>query len=220
MSIPITYLINDAALLIGDPNKTRVTLDEWVLFFNQAARALCEKADVYQLCSKFDLSTERRFAYPTEMTQATRIAVTETPDDEATFKYLKEKFEDEWRAETDGHYPSETVPTHYFAERSGFYLLPRALVAIPEALEITYFGIPDRVTDSTAAYPLPESTQDYVIRRMVIASKLARNRVAEANADFELWNADVEGLQVRIEDPSNDRRSSLQPRRRPYAGMR
>lgn len=221
MSLPISYLVDDAARKVGDPNKTRITPDDWVLFYNQSARELCEKADVLQFCAKFDLTTERRFPYPDEMTQATRISVTETPDDPDSYHYLTEKFEDEWRAETNRRYPSATTPEHYFAEVGGFYLLPRATALIASGMEITYFGIPDRIFDlSIATYQLPHMTQDYVIRRMVVYGKTARNRLVEADSELKQWYADLEGLQDRMEDRANDRRSSIAPRRNRYAGMR
>lgn len=221
MSLPVSYLVDDAALKIGDPNKTRVSPSEWALFYNQSARELCEKADVLQYRSTFNLTTEALYPYPDEMTTMARLEVTETPSDADSYRIVNEKFEDEFRALTSNRYPTATIPDFYFADRIGFYLIPRPEATIAEGGRITYFGLPDRIFDvTTATYQLPEFTQDYVLRRMVVYGKTARHRIDEANAELQQWYADVEGLQDKVEDRSNDRRSSLRPRRSPYAGMR
>src|SRR3989304_4791231 len=156
MSLPVSYLVDDAALKIGDPKKTRVTNPEWTLFYNQSARERVEKADVMQYRATFNLTTEELYPYPAEMTQMARLEATETPSDKFSFREVTEKFEDEFRQMTSGRYPDSTIPEHYFADKTGFYLIPRPTAFIAAAGRITYFGLPDRIFDATVAiFPLP-----------------------------------------------------------------
>lgn len=220
MSLLVSNLVNDAAVKIGDPNQVRVRSSDWLLFYNQSVRELCEKADVMQYRADFNLGTQALYPYPDEMTTMARLEVTETPSDADSWRIVTEKFEDEFRAMTTTRYPVGSLPDHYFADKVGFYLIPRPAVAIVGGGRTTYFGLADRITDTaTATYQLPEFTQDYVVRRMTIYGKMARHRITEANAELEQWFADVEGLMDKMEDRSKDRRSSLAPRRNRYAGM-
>jgi hypothetical protein len=221
MPLPVDFLVGDAALKIGDPSRTRVQNPDWVLFYNQSARELCQKADVLRCRGVFDLSTEDAYPYPSDMTQMTGIEVTETPADPDSWRWLDESFEDEFRSEVDGHYPSATLPERYFADKTWFFVIPRCTAAIVGGARISHFKIPARISDlAVATYELPEFTQDYVIRRMVIYAKFARNRIVEADAELKQWYADVEGLTSKIDDRSNDRRSGIRQSRDRYRGMR
>ncbi len=62
--------------------------------------------------------------------------------------------------------------------------------------------------------------QDYLIRRMVIHGLTARNRLVEAQAQLQNWMTDLTGLQDKLADRSEDRRSSMAPRRNRLQGMR
>jgi len=221
MSLPVIYLINDCAEMIGDPNKVRVTLGQWTLFYNQSCRELCQKAKVLKFRARFNLGPQAQYHYPDERTVVTKVEANETPDDDNTWFKLDEMFEDEFAAQTSRFYPSATTPSHYFADVDGFYLYPRPEAAITNGGRVTYFGLPDRIFDAnTANFQLPELAQDYVIRRMVIHGMKARNRMAEAEGELKLWNADIEGLQDSMEDPSDDRRSAIRPRRSGYGDQR
>lgn len=221
MALLVTYLVDDAARKIGDPNKQRVQNADWLLFYNQSGRELCEKANVLQYRATFDLGAQALYPYPDEMTQLARVEINETPSNADSWRFLKERFEDEFRAETDVLYPTATIPERYFADKVGFYLMPRPTATIVGGGRMTYYGLPDRLFDLVGAnFQLPEFTQDYVIRRMVVYGKTARNRLTEASAELSQWYADIEGLQDKMEDRSDDRRSSMRPRRNPYSGMR
>lgn len=220
MGIPVSYLIDDAALGIGDPNKTRVKLDEWVLFYNQAARRFCEKANVLRYRWKFDLNATAEYPDPAGMTVMTKIEVTQTPENPDSWSDLKEMFEDEFREHVAGSYPTQDLPTHYFKDADSFFLIPRPVNKIVLGGRVNGFGLPDRVFDVSETFVLPLFTQDYVSRRMQIYAKVARNRLAEAAADLREWDADMEMFMDKVDDRSRDRVSSIAPRKNRYAGMR
>src|SRR5207245_9805863 len=117
--------------------------------------------------------------------------------------------------------PTATVPTSYFATSGWFYLVPAAETLISAGACIDYFGLPDRITDLTGAImQVDDFAQDYLIRRMIIHGLESRNRLAEAADSLRTWVADMETLQDRLDDRSQDRRSSIAPRRNRFAGMR
>jgi hypothetical protein len=217
--------MDDAAQAIGDPNKQRVQLSQWVSIYNRSNRELCEKANVLKFQDEFDLiAGQRKYDWPELMTVMTDIHVSETPGDETTWRYLKEIFEDEFRDRTDRLYPSATLPDNYHATESWFWLVPMVSAEIQGGACITYFGLPDRVTQdqvtSGTVLQVPDMAQDYLLRRMIIHGKMSRNRIVEAKVELELWNADMESFQDKLDDRSDDRRSSLAPRKSRYSGMR
>jgi hypothetical protein len=220
-SVLVSYMVDDAARAIGDPNKTRVSNADWTSFFNRSARELCEKANVLQYRSIFNLGTQALYPYPDEMVVLSRIEINETPTNDDTWRPLDEKFEDEFRSLTTNTYPTGTVPDSYFSDQGGFYLIPRPAAALADAGRMIFFGLPDRISDvTTATFQLIDIAQDYVTRRMIVYGLKARNRHVEAQSELAQWFTDVEGLQDKLEDRSHDRRSSLRPRRAPMFGMR
>ena len=225
MSFPISDLIDSAARRFADPNKTRVKQEEWFGIYLESVRELCEKADVYKVTATFNLfsgsdPTDPRYPYPERMTQMTAVEVTESPTNRDSYKKLREIFEGEFWSDVYGNYPSGALPDRYFADQGWLWLVPRPTVSIAAGGRLTYFGVPANASDWTQNFPLMYSARDYVVRRMVIAAKVMRNRLVEAQADLALWTSDVEGMFDRIEDRSKDRRSTFRPLRRPYAGMR
>lgn len=221
MSTPISYLVDDAAQAIGDPNKERVQIAQWLSIYNRSLRELCQKANVLKTQDIFTLSAGvARYAYPGHMTVMSGLEVSDTPADEGSFRSLRELFEDEFRARTSVFYPTASLPTHYYCTPSFYYLVPMAEVEIVAGGCLTHFGLPEeRVTSIDALMETPDFTQDYLITRMVIFGMEARNRWQEAKDMLAIWNADVESLQDKMEDRSEDRRSTLAPRRNRFAGM-
>lgn len=225
MSTPISYVIDDAAQAIGDPNKQRVTLAQWVGIYNRSNRELCQKANVLGFSDGFTLvANQNRYEYPAGMTVMTAIHVTETPDDKTTFRVLGEYFEDEFRAMVDASYPAASLPTGYFATSSWFHLVPMVSAQIVGGGCITYYGLPDRITvdqvTGGTVIQVPDFAQDYLLRRMIVHGMEQRNRLVEARTALEMWNADMETLQDKLDDRSVDRRSTIAPRKNRFAGMR
>lgn len=221
MSTNVSILVEDAAQAIGDPNKQRVQLSQWLSIYNRSLRELCQKANVLRSRDVFTLDPVTVYTYPEHMTVMTAIEVSETPSDEGSFRYLNEMFEDEFRRRTSAFFPTASLPTHYFATSSFYYLVPMVTAQIVGGGCITHFGLPTRVLDiSTAVVETPDFTQDYIIRRMIIHGLESRNRLVEARAALEMWNADMDTLQDKLDDRSQDRRSSIAPRRNRLAGMR
>lgn len=224
MSVNVIDVVNDAALAIGDPDKTRVALDQWLSIYNRANRELCQKANILKYEDYFDLvGLQQRYEYPQAMTVLTKLEVSETPDDEASFRTLGEIFEDEFRERTSGRYPDATLPTQYFATSSWYHLVPAATVTIEKGGWITYYAIPDQIglnEMTNGVMQLPDFARDYLTSRMIIHGMTARNRLVEAKAALELWEADMVTLQDKLDDRSLDRVSSIAPRKNRYAGMR
>jgi hypothetical protein len=221
MSTLVSYLVDDAAQAIGDPNKQRVQTSQWLSIYNRSNRELCQKANILKFRDSFKLVANRRiYDYPEQMTVMTDIHVSETPTDESSFRYLSEYFEDEFRERTSALYPAATLPTHYHATSGWFYLVPMVSADIVDGGCITYFGLPDRLAEiGTNVMQVDDLAQDYLIRRMIIHGLESRNRLVEARAALEMWNADLETLQDKLDDRSQDRRSSIAPRRNRFAGM-
>lgn len=222
MSTPVSYLVDDAAQAIGDPNKQRVQLSQWLSIYNRSNRELCEKANVLRFIDEFDLvADQKKYDYPQTMTVMNGIHVTQTPTDETTFRWIKEYFEDEFRRMTSSNYPTASLPTGYFATSGWFYLVPAVDTTIVSGACIDYFGLPDRITDlNGAVMQVDDLAQDYLIRRMIVHGLESRNRLVEAQEALATWQADVESLQDKLDDRSQDRRSSIAPRRNRYWGMR
>ena len=226
MSTLVQDLVDDAALQIGDPNKQRVQLSQWHSIYNRSNRALGEKANVFRYLDQFTLvAGQMKYDYPQLMTVMNGIRVSETPSDETTFQVIEEIFEDEWRNRTSGLYPTATLPDSYFATSNWFWLVPMATNQIVDGACIDYFGLPDTIsytsfTASGTVIQAEDFAQDYLVRRMVIHGMEARNRWQEAKDALSLWEADMETFMDKLDDRSQDRRSSLRTRRPRFAGMR
>jgi hypothetical protein len=221
----IQAVIDDAAVAIGDPNKQRVSMVNWTSFYNRSNRELCAKANILRFNDKFDLiAGQRKYAYPQRMTVMTGLRVSETPSDENSFKVVHEIFEDEFREKTDRLYPTETLPSEYFATSSWWQPVGTATAQIVDGGCITYYGLPDRITltqiEASQVLQIPDFAQDYLLQRMIIYGMRARNRYAEAKAELDLWYTDMATLQDKLDDRSQDRRSTLAPRKNRFAGMR
>jgi hypothetical protein len=226
MSTLIADVVNDAAIEIGDPNKQRVQMLQWHSFYNSSNREMGERADVFRFLDEFDLVADQpRYEYPPGMTSMAGLRVSETPSDQTTFRVVKQMFEDEWRNSTDAIYPKGTLPSHYFPTTGWFWVVPMAEATIVKGGCLDYFGIPDSVTydyftNPSSVIQAPDFARDYLRRRIVIYGMAARNRLVEAKTAYEMWEADMQGFQDRLQRRSKDRRSSFAPRKNRYAGMR
>jgi hypothetical protein len=223
MSTLVQSVIDEAAMEIGDPNKERIEQPQWVTIYNMSNRELCQKVNLLRLQDDFDLiAGQTRYDFPQGMVEMNGIAVSQTPTDESTFQWLDEIFEDEFRALTSGAYPIASVPDRYFATSSWFYVIGAAETLIGDGGFIDYFGLPDEITtvDSSTVLQVDDLARDYLRNRMVIHGHQARNRLIEAKTALDIWNDELLVLQDKLADRSNDRRSSLAPRRNPFAGMR
>ncbi len=222
VSTLVSYLVDDAAQAIGDPNKQRIQIPQWLSIYNRSNRELCQKANVLRFLDAFDLiASQTKYDFPQSMVVMNGIAVSENPSDQTSFRWIKEMFEDEFREKTTSNYPSATLPESYFCTSGWFYLVGAATGTIVDGGCIDYFGLPDRITDlSTALMQVDDMAQDYLVRLMIIHALESRNRYAEAEEQLKLWNADMETLKDKLDDRSVDRRSTIAPRRNRLSGMR
>lgn len=220
-TIPIDYLVSDAAVKIGDPSRTRVRNEQWLLFVNQALREFTEKLNVLRFTATFALvqgATE--YLYPDELTQMVSIEATETPSDPTTYAFLGQKFRDEFRSDVTGAYPQGSIPDRYHATTNSFFLIPACDTTINAGARLVYYGIADRVFTLEADFPLPWMSQDYIVRRMTIHAMRARNRHAEANEELKEWKDDMQLLEDKYQVRTVDRADSIAPRRNRLWGMR
>lgn len=220
MSLPVEYLITDAAMAFGDPNKERVENDDWLRHYNTACRDLCAHFDVLEHRVRFTLEAGNdAYAYPLDMVRLSMIEVTETPDDPDSWDDLGEMFDDEFRGATRRRYPTGK-PEKYYARRSWFHVIPKPDVQTISGGRIHFYGLPDRLlTLAGAVFQLPEFTQDSVIERMVIAALKQDERVVEAQERYTKWLAEGPFIEDRMQDRSKDRRETLRPPENPYGGM-
>lgn len=223
MSTFVQSLINDAAQAIGDPNKQRVQSAQWLSIYNRSNRAICEEVNLLRKLDKFKIvAGQTRYDYPQSMVQLNGIQVSDTPTDEPSFRWLGEIFEDEFREATQGRYPTESLPSRYFATSSWFHLIGAAEVDIVDGGRTDYFGLPDEITDlsTNPVLQVDDLARDYIMEHMIALSMQARNRWAEAELALTAWQKRAEGLQDKLADRSDDRRSTLSPRRNRFGGMR
>lgn len=225
MSTVIASVINDAAASIGDPNKQRISLALWTSFYNLSNRELCSKAHILRFSDEFDLiAGQRKYDYPEGMVVMTGLRVSATPSDENSFRVVEEIFEDEFRDLTDRLYPTESLPRYYYATASWWQPVGTATAQIVDGGCLTYFGLPDEIlltqVESGQVLQIPDVARDYLLRRMIVYGMRARNRYAEAQAELDLWYADMATFQDSLDDRSIDRRSTLAPRKNRFQGMR
>lgn len=221
--ILVSDMVAEAALEIGDQDYTRIGLSDWVLIYNKALRETCERFQVNEREYQQDLIADtHRYAYPNLMTKVRVIKASYTPTDENTFYDLKEMTDDEFRETTRRRYSIATAPTHYFARRDSFEVWPKPTDTLQGALILICFSLPDRITQiESTLFELPDPASGLVVERMVIQALKALDRYEEADNRYRAWME--EGMRVEdvIEDRTDDRRQSLQPKsfRNPLSGM-
>jgi hypothetical protein len=221
VSLPVEYLVTDAAMAFGDPKKERVDDSDWLRHYNTAIRDVCSHWDVLEHKAFFNLEPGiDAYGFPTDMVRLSELAVTTTPEDEDTFDDLGEiQSKEEFRNYVRRSYPTGT-PELYYARRNWYQMVPKPDVEVIRGGRIYYYGMPDRVfTLPNALYQLPEFTQNTTIERMVIAALNQDERVTEAERRYTKWLAEGPFIEDRMQDRSVDKRENMRPDDNPYGGM-
>ena len=222
MSVSAQEVINECATLIGDPAQQRVDADVWKLFLNQSARDIARKLRLVLWTVTFDIvGNDPEYALPSDCIQVKRVQFNETPSDQTTWWDVKEMFEDEFRAATDGQYPSISRSHRYHIFNDTFWLYPMPDVSVSGGGKITYWGLPDGVTSpSTQVIPLMDFMRDTLRERMIVYG-LRRLEKWDASVKAEQeWQASLSSDRTRIEDRSADRRSRIRTSPRNTFGAR
>jgi len=210
-----------AALAIGDDAFSRVKKANWMSFANKRCRQMCMLMQLVKRRAYFDIYADQAdYAMPDGCVQMTRLQFTPTPADVSTFRELREKFEDEFRADTTNAYPTGD-PAHYFADQGFFYLLPKPTATYALGGKIEYWGLPDTITTELDELPIPDTMFDLLVEGMVIDAQRKMEKIEEANIAERSWLESIDKTRYKLEDRSNDRRSNVRlgPMRRGFWGQ-
>jgi len=216
------WLVNAAALQMGDPTRGRIKTPDWVYHYNMAMHDICTLYDVLQFEASADLPTDGLASYPEEGTRISEVSFSESPSEVGSFRVLREKFEDEYRNLTLHGLPDTTSPEFYFADIGYIRIIARRAVDVVGGLRIKFFGVPDEATDLTTTYiPLPNFMRNYAIERMLVYAYRSDQRHAEANETENRWNQREGWVREKLGDRSVDRRDAVRPKGsvNKYGGM-
>lgn len=213
MSTPATTPINEAAALVGDPAFTRITQPTWTVFLNTAARDLARKMRLIRRAATFDLvANDPEYALPSDCIQIIGMQYNLTPSDQTTWMKAKEMFEDEHQVATNGSY-SAGNPTRYLPRPDTFMFYPMPDTTIAAGGKITYWGMPDEVTNiSSQSIPVMDFLRDSLRDRMVTFALRRLEKWDAASMAEKEWEAALTVDRDRFEDRSADRRTALRPR--------
>lgn len=214
MSTNALSVINEAAVLIGDPLFSRITRSQWVALMNQSARDVAKKLRIVLKAATFDIvAGQHEYALPDDCWQVKSFQFNETPEDETTWWWLTEVFEDEYRKATNGMYPSSGRPTNYFVNLETFHLYQNPSESIVGGGKIRYWGMPSTVSNEAVdSIPLQDIMRDTLRDRMVTyALRILEKWDAASNHERE-WNSSITIDRDRIEDRSADRRARIRTR--------
>lgn len=213
MSVSARTIADESAILLGDPDFTQVSLPRWRILLNRAQRKMATRIDVYGLQSTFDIvSGSGRVALPDDCTHLARVEFTETPSDPTTYRELDELPEEQFRAQTSGHYPTGS-PTEYCARMGWFHLVPQPDANVDEGGRMDYWAIPPDITDiDTQSIVFPDMARDHLVTGCLIEGMRASRMFDEAAELEKEWYAVMEPeVKDRLEDRSSDRRPSFRP---------
>lgn len=232
MSITVVQsILDEAALRFGDPNKTHFDNGRLLGHYNDATEDITTRWQMLEADADFSWkANEDRYAYPADCVQMLRLQYNPTaidattgPTDQNQWRKTKEITEWEYTRITDGLKPPGDFKLYYWP-RTGFLVTyPVPTVALYLAGRIGYWKRADlqvtaitRMDLSGNAYSastteLSDSLRRMIRDRMQIGMKLAQSRHEEALVDMQVWEAAMDKLGPRIEQPVDDRREHFRP---------
>lgn len=222
MSVNAQTVINEAATIVGDPAFGRISNDTWTVFLNASCRDTVVKLRLQLWIVTFDIvANDHEYKLPDDCIQVKRVQVNETPSDQTTWWDVKEMPEDDFRAATNGQYPSESRPRGYHIWVDTFDLYRMPDTDIQGGGKITYWGLCDAVTSPAIEnLPVLDLVRDRVRDRMLV---YGFNRLKQwdsaAKAEKE-WEAGLTADRSRIEDRAADARPRLRTSRTNSFGVR
>lgn len=209
MSVQAIELVTDAAQAVGDPKFSRIFRPTWRAILNRASRDLSKKLKLVKHKAIFDIETDDEYALPDDCIQVVSFQWNDTPADPSSWRWLGEKFEDEFRAATEQTYP-DGDPCEYIVFTDTFHLYPRPDAAIVGGGKITYWGHPDPVTDEgTQLITVRDTARDVLLDRMVILGERLMERFDKAAEYEKEWIASLTTDRDKLEDRSADRRARI-----------
>jgi len=222
MSVLVSDLITRAGVKIGDPGFRRTSRTDFLQFFNEVQFKIATEIRCLEVDADFNIVADQYlYDYPDEAVGMTGVRFSETPTDINTFRWLREKFTDEWRMLTTPLRPSGNVWA-YYARPHCFELSSTPTLAVTNGGIASYWIHPAWLnSESSAVLEIPDFTQEFVMEGMTIHARLTgRDRVAAAQ-DEKRWLDSLVNLREKIEDRSDDRRPALRPPSygNPYGGM-
>lgn len=214
MSLLFDYVIRDAAVKLGDPNYSRVTSDDWLLFGNMACRRLSQRLRIVKYLASFDVEADNEmYSLPSDSVQMTRLQYSPTPTDENTFRDVNELPLDLYRAEVNGGYPTGE-PVSYCPDAGFLRVTPRPTVTLAMGFRIEYWGLAEAVTlPSSQNFPFQDVMRDLVVDGMMPHALRKLEKVAEADRADAAFEAGIVALEAKVQDRSDDRRTRLRPSR-------
>lgn len=220
----VSKIIEEAALMEGDPLYQSTTLDQWLTLYNMATRWVCQKYDVLKRTWIANLELTHVYTYPEDMKTLTSLRASLTPDDIASFQDIVEyENEDQFRWSTNNAWPDADIPAHYYADPEVIFLVGKPTTQIVRGMELRGYATQpsDVVTLGGAVHELPLITVDLVRDVMLVFSKRARKQYAEAAEEQAAIEQVAARYEQQIEDRSEDRPASLRPRSaaNPYGDM-
>jgi hypothetical protein len=211
-SVLCSAVADEAATLISDPDYRRVTRPDWLIFLNATARTMARRMNIIEVEAFFDITSESDlYALPDDCKQMREIQVTQSPSDGATYYSLDEKFDDEFRARRQR---SRQVgdPKIYLMRQGFFQLDPFPSADYTNGGKITYWAMPDDITDMTIQYvPFANVLRDTLREGMIVHALKKLEKFDAAAAREKEWDASLVLDRNTVEDRSADRRSKIRP---------
>lgn len=204
---------DECAVLAGDPDYRRVTRPDWLVFLNRTARTMARRMNIIEVEAFFDITADSDlYKLPDDCKQAREFQVTQTPSNANTFYSLDEKFDDEFRLRRQRN--RNTGDPKVYLMRQGFFQLdPWPSADYEDGGKITYWAMPDPITDMTIQYvPFANVLRDTLAEGMVVHALKKLEKFDAAIAREKEWEASLVLDRDKMEDRSADRRSKVRPR--------
>lgn len=215
MSTLIDSLITQAAVNISNPDKGRVTVPDWLMFYNAVARDIGARLYAVRYTSILDIQADTDYDYPDEMTRMIKLSVTDTPDDQDSWVKVDELREDQFNDRTNRRYPTGTLPTHYLPQATIYRVVPRPTALLARCGKLEYWGLPDEIANVSGGYmQFPDFMREWVVEGMTIHGLRKLKEIAEARERYEIWETRENSYAASLTDRSDDRRPAMVPRSR------
>jgi len=206
----ILAIINEAAASVGDPAFSRIARPLWRDFFNRSCRDAARKLKLVRWRATFDIvAGDDEYALPSDLRQVVKVEYNDTPSDPTTWWKVEEMMPDEFEEATNGAYP-EGRPDRYIAFIDTLHLVSMPDTDVVGGGRITYWGMPDDITDeATQSLPLMDIMRDTIRERMEIYALRRLERFDKAQKAEEEWLASLTTDRSQLEDRTDDKRPRL-----------
>jgi len=220
-TLQVQTLLDEAAIRFGDPQKTHFGNALLLGFYNDSCEDITTRWQMLEVDAAFSwLAGEDRYSYPDDCVQMLRLQYnssgvdgTHGPTDQNLWRKAHQKWEHEYTRITDGHKPTGDDKIYYWARTNFFVVWPVPTTSLYLSGLMGYWKMATRATVGTDLVELPNALRRLIRDRMIVGMKESLSRTAEARADLEVWEARMDEVGPRIEDPVEDRREHYEPAR-------